>query len=579
MKFIKKITSIILFAFFIIPIYVNAEEYVDKYNVNINYKDENNIVVRKIIEQVGIQNLTEKIDIISKNESLNLDSEIEMTKLSSNLGYSEIKSGTENNIKFLNLQNNSRITLNYNLYINPKRNTNTIFYPIVDSLSEEINNLNFTIKLKEDMPQNIKFYLNDNEIPSENITYNIKDNVITGKYNLKLDANDSLAFTLEEKDASNITFLTKISIAVPLIGTFICYLLWICFGKDNFSNVKKTSRLPRTIDVLETSLIYNNEVFKEDIPLLIFELANQGYIKIIEKSNSLNLIKLKDYNGRNYIEALFFKSIFKKPQTGSLSNYINYMEENSKKAKAEYLNEVDIKKVNISKVIEELKERANDKDLVDKYFEKNTKTKKIYISLMTAITLILVTCNPFIETGEFNLICISAIFSIISLVFITKIVDKINLEKINLSQVIIFFGVIICIWLVILIPAININKIYIIAYIIGVICTILMLILYKYMPKRTMTGTKVLGQIEGFQLFLEESTEEELKRVLEVDNQYFYYVLPYTYVFKNTTKMKDKFKKIITEKPIWYESSKEFNLVRFCNAMNKLVEYLNSENN
>ena len=43
--------------------------------------------------------------------------------------------------------------------------------------------------------------------------------------------------------------------------------------------------------------------------------------------------------------------------------------------------------------------------------------------------------------------------------------------------------------------------------------------------------------------------------------------------------MKNKFKKIVTEQPIWYESGKEFNLGRFCNAMNKLIEYLNSEDN
>lgn len=578
MNFRKKVMILTLFSLLTFPVFVNAKGYIDKYNVSINYQDEYNLNVRKILEQEGLEILNEKIDTIFQDESLNSDSKIKITKFSSNLDFTETNNDTSEIINFNDLLNINRITLNYTLNIKPARNTNTIFYPLLDGVSEEINNFSFTINLNNEMPRDIKFYLNDKVLSEDSITYNIKDNVITGKYNYKLDVYDSLSFTLEEKESINISFLTKLSIVVPIIGAFISYLLWFCFGKDNLSKIKKTSRPPRTINILETSLIYNNEVTKEDIPLMVFELANKGYIKITETSNSLKITKLKEYDGKKYNEALFFKSIFKKPQSSSLKNYISYMEENTKKVKNVYLNEVDIKNVNMLKTVEELTKRANEDEIKRKFFESNTASKKIYISFMSAISLILVTCNPFLETGKLYLVCISALFSIISLILITKIVDKVNFEKVSLSQFIIFIGIVISIWLVMLIPAIEANKIYIIAYIIGVICTILMLILYKYMPKRTKNGTKLLGQIESFQLFLEDSTTDEIDRVLELDNQYFYYILPYTYVLKNTTKMKNKFKNVVKVQPTWYECKKDFNLTRFCKEMDLLLEYLSKDN-
>jgi hypothetical protein len=62
------------------------------------------------------------------------------------------------------------------------------------------------------------------------------------------------------------------------------------------------------------------------------------------------------------------------------------------------------------------------------------------------------------------------------------------------------------------------------------ICFVLMALLLLNIKKRTDYGNKMLGKILGFKHFLEVAEKDKLETLFANDPQYFYTILPYTYV-------------------------------------------------
>lgn len=67
------------------------------------------------------------------------------------------------------------------------------------------------------------------------------------------------------------------------------------------------------------------------------------------------------------------------------------------------------------------------------------------------------------------------------------------------------------------------------------------------MPKRTVYGTKIYGEIKGFKNYIEYAKEEDIRARLEENDHYFYDVLPYAYIFGLDDKWMEKFEKLSIE--------------------------------
>ena len=146
----------------------------------------------------------------------------------------------------------------------------------------------------------------------------------------------------------------------------------------------------------------------------------------------------------------------------------------------------------------------------------------------------------------------------------------VDFEKVNNTELIISILVVAVVLSLIARLITKIKTIYIIIYVVGFTCSFLMLILYKYMPKRTKKGTYIYSEIESLRLFIETAKQEELKRVLELDNQYIYSILPYTYLLEDTAIIKKQFKPFRIVRPIWYESKNITNI----NEIYKKIDYV-----
>ena len=112
------------------------------------------------------------------------------------------------------------------------------------------------------------------------------------------------------------------------------------------------------------------------------------------------------------------------------------------------------------------------------------------------------------------------------------------------------------------------------AYIFSILASGAAMFFCDYMSKRTEYGTEILGKILGFRNFLETAEKERLEMLVTENPQYFYDILPYTYVLDISKKWMQKFESIAVEPPDWYGSyhtGTAFNIVVFQNFMNSTM--------
>ena len=157
---------------------------------------------------------------------------------------------------------------------------------------------------------------------------------------------------------------------------------------------------------------------------------------------------------------------------------------------------------------------------------------------------------------------------------LTTLVDSIDINNLNIKNSSIYtilssiLVVVIC--FILLIPSFKRNLIYTLAFLISFISVIVILILYKYMPKRTLYGSKVYAKIEGLKVFIDTCDKEELDLALKKNKNYLYELLPFGYILKSDNEVFNWFKNTEVSKPNWYKLKDDFTNVKFINSLKRL---------
>lgn len=447
---------------------------------------------------------------------------------------------------------------------------------ICSNYNSNVDNITFRINASNILSEeNITFYLNDKEI---DLDYTLDDKTIKGTYH-KLNENDILSVKIDYDTIYYDTY-TILCIIVPISFVLLSALLWYIFGKDLKYKVTKISRLPKSISLLNIALVNDGIVTKEEAYYLLLDLANRGYINIIENKNgTFTLERIRDYDGKDYIEASFLKALFRHTIRVTITEYVEAISEGKKEPVKELdktINDENISN-NFKRACNNILDLINANEEKNKYFELKSDNKKLYLIAMVAIILVLVTSLPWIEMKKLYLLPISVVFSVtvlyISLYFIS-IMDL----KYKKTRVGIIIMLALCAAIVLLLPSFNHNKIYIIAFIISIVSVIIILFFYKYMPKRTIYGTKVYSKIEGFKLFLDDLREEELKVLLEHNPNYLYEILPVSYILDREDIVINNLKKYNLEEPKWYKMEKGYTPDKFHNSITRLKNKIIEEN-
>ena len=352
-------------------------------------------------------------------------------------------------------------------------------------------------------------------------------------------------------------------IIASFLGVFVSYLLWRKYGDDEPIVKVKCSTPPRNYNSAELGFFEKGQSIPEDIMTLLIGLANKGYLKIQEnfdttlfvKERNFKIIKLKEYDGNNEYEKIFFEGLFR------------YNTE---------VSEIELDKrfyLTLQKIENKLESKHNTKLI----FEESGAAKGKIVLLIGIIVLIATLIIPVYVLYGLSKIKFAFVFIICEAIGFAalKTIPQYDLNK---KSNIVFVFLMVFIFLFFMITPVKnvtnllkVNYIYNIVYFIGLISFAIILFITHYMPKRTKFGTEILGEIEGFKDYLESADKKDIEEQIKKEPMYFYQMLPYTYVLDTTYKWIKVFEEIGITKPDWYDSENEFKFEYLNNFIEKTM--------
>jgi len=229
-------------------------------------------------------------------------------------------------------------------------------------------------------------------------------------------------------------------------------------------------------------------------------------------------------------------------------------------------------------------QNLNAKENIEKIFEKNSLNKSGYLWVMAIAALALITFVPLYEYHEIEMIIMAFAFTGVGfLMFIAFTVVRIDTtidvngrptNSVIASMLMgLIFGV--CfgapLFIFFVLPSLLTDQIYMIAYMSGIVCITIMFFCIKHMKKRTKYGNELLGKIKGFRNFLETTEKPRLEKLVIQNPEYFYKILPYTYVLGVSDKWIKKFENIALSAPKWYSGRRSFQLAAFGSFMSSAM--------
>ena len=525
--------------------------------------DENNHIKKQLI----IDNIDNSLEInIPKNGKIPwglYGYYIKLNDINSNIKYK-----LDNNKLILNdLDNQDRVVINTEYDISYRLKDGYEYFEIIEGIDKNIVDLNIQIKFEDDFEIN-DFQVYKNGEKTYNLSHFINDNNVSIKIS-NVNKNDVIGFQVKRSLNSKVSVLTILSFVFPIMCLVFSFVLWYFYGKDKKEKIGKRMNPVRQLSLLEVARLYNEKVSKKDVISLIFSLCSKGYIEIKETKDDIKFVRIKNYSGHSYSEGLLFDAIFLKSYVGTFEEVIN-------KKKKEYNNEVSVKDVKVVRTIDRIMANENMDDKKYEFFERDTNSKRNIIIVMAIISIVLVTINPFITISNSFYFILALIIEIISFYILNKFIGFIDFNKIRKYIVPVLLTVILL--MLIFAFILGTNSVYEIAYLFGIVCVVGMLILAKYMPKRNTYGDKMYHGMEEFRKLLEEGTKDEYQSILITNEDYYYNIISYTYIFGDKELVSKRFKNLVKKECTWYKSYKEFDYNSFNKTCDVIYNVLKENN-
>ena len=588
--------------------YSSYDYVINEYNIDIVVNENNTL---NITEKIGAYFNTYKHGIFRKiplkNKVTRLDgttsnNRVKISNINVNDNYSLSNEGIYKVIKIGNPdytvtgQKNYTISYLYNLGKDTGKGYDELYFNLIgDEWDTKISNITFTITMPKEFDKS-KLGFSSGKIGStnsSNIDYDLDGNVIIGKLNGTLNPGEALTIRLELPEgyfvgaSNNLDLMMIISIVIPILFLLIGYLIWKKYGKDDIVVETVEFYPPTGCNSLDVGFLYKGKAVERDVISLLVYLANKGYIKISDyeekslfsTSHGFKITKLKEYHGNDINERMFLRGLFAKKPEDSIFEIDNEVYYNNK------IDEVissDLRD-NFYITTDAILENINSEDNKNKILEKSASDKNIFIILMAIIIYCLISIPPIIQYGELEIICFALLFSgvgfTIMFVFLLGGIKTIyvNGKPTNSPIIIKLFGLLTggifvgMSWPFMILPSLLQDHLYLVIYIIGMLCILGLAICLKYLPKRTPYGNEILGKLKGFKNFLETAEKDKLEAMVMQNPTYFYDILPYTYVLGVSDKWIKKFETISLQAPSWYDSPSSFNIMTFGTFMNSTM--------
>lgn len=580
--FKKGILLLLLF----MPILVHADDLgytIDKYDINIIVNENNTFdITEKITANFkeprhGIYRTIPLSNTVKRTDGTTTNNRAQVNKVKVNENYSTT---WENNNYKIKIGSASRtitglkeyvIKYRYNLGKDPLKDKDEFYLNLIGTdWNTSISNITFKITMPKEFDQTkLGFASGAEGSTNNNITYNIDGNTITGNYNGTLNSHEAITTRLELPDnyftnaALQFDIYEILIISISLIGLIISFYMWKKYGDDEQLIETVEFYPPENINSLNAGSLYKGSANSKDVTSLLIYLANKGYIKIEEtqekslfgKTNSYKIIKLKKYDGTDKNERSFMSGLFRKSKRDSEgTEYVT---------KEELYNDFY---TTMERILNDVNSKQN-KALI---YEYDTVKKQLFLAIINYIIAFIIHFLPLYQ--YMDIVGALTIALICSLIIYASLYITILLRKIILK---IIAGIATALFLSIyasLIYEFTLgNTIGLISYLISFILLVGMSVFNKYQLKRTKYSHSMLEKLKGFKNYLETAEKDSLEAQVTKNPNYFYDILPYTYVLGVSDKWIKKFESISLKEPDWYNSSNEFNVIHFGNFMNNTM--------
>lgn len=521
-------------------------------------------------------------------------------------GYLTLKIGDEN--KVIIGEKKYTISYNYDIGRDPLKDADELYFNLIGNYWEDtiIEHTTFKITMPKNFDASTLGFSKGlkGSADSSNIEYEVDDNIIRGQVNTILKEKEGLTVRLTLPEGyfvipdRQINVWDIISIIFSILGAIFSFFMWNKFGKDDL--VVKTVEFypPNKLDCLEIAYIDHNYVMGKDATALLIVLANKGYLKIEEtfkerdknhKHPIFKVVKIKDYDGKDEYEKVFFETLFlkKNKNLGKLS-VINKIDKEKPEGTTYYEALIQYKIKNNEKVNEVTKEdlydnfyhtiefiehKTNTKEHKEKYYEKKASKKSIYIAPIWLVVFCLMFLPSFIYYGEYEYMLICMIMSLVTFEIFQAILGKTVKGLLWGTLTFIPTLVPLCIFAL---PMIQGDLMFFIEYVISYVCLTIIGVTDKNMSKRTKLGTELYGKVQGFKEFLKTAEKEKIEAMVEENPSYFYDILPYTYVLNVSDKWMKNLEFLNVQAPNWYVSENAFSIDTFTSFMTSTISSVDS---
>ena len=580
----RKIINLLfcIFTFFLFSLNCYANDYdITKYDVEIVVVEHNKYSIKENIDtyfNVSKHGIVRRIPLY--NNIIRQDGTRERNRvLISNVHVNEeFASSRENNNYVLKIgsadktltgKHSYSISYDYDIGLDKNNKYDELYFNIIGTeWDTNISNVTFKITMpKEFDASKLGFsYGEYGESNTDNISYDVDGNVITGSFDRTLLAGEGLNVRLELPEGYFIRKSVSSSLLecwyyiIPILGVLFSYLIWKKYGKDDQVVDIVSFYPPENMNSLDVAFAKKGSVNSNDAVSLLVYLASKGYIKIVEDKKSksrFTIQKVKEYDGNNKEEELFFRGLFKKVWDSISSDELN---------ESFYLT--------INSILTKKNSTANRKEI----FNNKSSNKRYILFLFMLITSSLSTIIPALGYKLSDVIfsiIICNLIGIVALIIVAIIYDN-NCTKKGLNSALgfaFFFVLALAVanFTIIGFEYIYYDTVYLIGFILCMVCTYLIYFFYLIVTKRTEYGNKVLGEVNGFKKFLETAEKDKLESLVHDDPSYFYNILPYAYVLGVSDAWIKQFEGIAITPPDWYESADAFDYYRFNRSLNRTI--------
>lgn len=539
---------------------LDDDYYIDKYHIDIDVGEDNTFHITETLTYNFVQahyGMTREIPLnhtrYRENGSQDsINATISNVKCSDTIASKEedddeyiIKVGNANN--YIRGEKTYTLSYDYALGKDPLDDADELYFNIVGTEWDcPINNISWSIHMPKDFDEKTIGYSvgsnGTNGYDTSLLTYEVKDNTITGEYKTYLRTYEGITIraTLPEG-----YFIYRIDLTPYIILLVIIILTGILFwftGKDNPAIEVVSFEPPEGYSSLDVAYVMKEGITSTDFCTLLITLADQGYISIKQnKKDSFSITKIKDYNGDDVVAENYMNGMFKKKDTVS----------NKSLARDHFYETVE------DSIVME-KDKINERNL----FYNNKIPTIIYAiaDLIIGIEMYILTKN--ITTG----VAICVIGFLLSTV-INAIIQK---NKDFTSALIISIMGIVGLFLV------NITSPHhFFELLAGIIAVTIVSVFWNFGQKKTEEGNKIYGQLLGFKSFIEKAEVDRLKMFVEEDPEYYYHILPYAYAFDLSDKWIKNFEELNLEipEPDWYSGYDTFNPTGFYVCFHDAMEH------